>query len=191
MNRTTNCSRQASNAGTKQTIAYAFLNAFTASRHGQKAALPLVIGCRSDWFRKSLARLRLLLPPAYPVVVHARATTQNNHDGTCTLHNGRFYIHIDKYLSDEAATDVLLHEWAHALSWDDALERAAKSEISDAEFQRLAHGRKWGIAYSRVYIAYTTQIIPHLETDSVAEACFQVVCESIANVVNKTSRRRK
>jgi predicted SprT family Zn-dependent metalloprotease len=50
-----------------------------------------------------------------------------------------FRIRISTALEPEAMFYVLIHEWAHALSW-----------ISDSHKVR-AHGPEWGIAMSRIW----------------------------------------
>lgn len=117
---------------------------------------------RGEFFEDVLALLRDLLPPERPVIVR-RGLKLTNVDGDCLRTACRFRIRISRELPDRFAADVLLHEWAHAMAWDDALSRAVKRCRTDLEFQRLAHGRKWGIAYSRVYSTFITDILPELQ----------------------------
>jgi hypothetical protein len=80
-------------------------------------------------------------------------------DGDCCVVRGKFQIRVSRELNESEAVDVLLHEWAHALSWEACVGKAAKSRsISDYEFERLAHGPKWGLAFSRVYLCFTSEI---------------------------------
>jgi predicted SprT family Zn-dependent metalloprotease len=65
-------------------------------------------------------------------------------EGDCTLiakegKSPRFAIRIDNKLSVDAQFYVLLHEWAHALSWG--------SESHRIRF----HGPEWGLAMSRIW----------------------------------------
>ena len=53
----------------------------------------------------------------------------------------RFRIRVDRAIAEEAQVYVLLHEWAHALSWG-------------SESHRIRHhGPEWGIAMSRIWQA--------------------------------------
>ena len=66
------------------------------------------------------------------------------HDCDCSLiHNdGKtpyFVVRVNKDLPAEAMFYVLLHEWAHALSWGSESHRIQ------------AHGPEWGIAMSRIW----------------------------------------
>lgn len=54
--------------------------------------------------------------------------------------------------------DVILHEWAHALAWNDLLDNAK----TDDDFNKLAHDASWGVAYSRVYQIYEQKFLPSL-----------------------------
>jgi hypothetical protein len=65
-----------------------------------------------------------------------RVPLGNNLDGQCELRNKKFLIKINKTLSEEHAIDVVLHECAHAISW---------------EKEPDPHGPNWGRTYSSVY----------------------------------------
>jgi len=66
----------------------------------------------------------------------ARSQISKKFDGYCTFKNGTFFIYVCKHLTEPQAIDVLLHEFAHCLSW----EKGANE-----------HGLHWGKAYSVVY----------------------------------------
>lgn len=57
-------------------------------------------------------------------------------DGDCSFRNKKFYIRISKHLSESAAIETLIHEFAHILSWGK---------------ENNHHGYRWGQAYSIVY----------------------------------------
>jgi len=58
-------------------------------------------------------------------------------------------------MGETQAIEVLCHEWAHALGWNYALDRASKMpSVDPAEFERLCHDEAWGCAFSRVYRAF-------------------------------------
>ncbi len=110
-------------------------------------------------------QLNIYLPPRRPVVVLTSRLSRHK-DGDCSVIGRKFRIRISKDLNLSQAIDVLIHEWAHALSWDACVGKVAKSRsISDYQFDRLAHGPKWGLAYSEVYLCFTGEIEPHLQAE--------------------------
>lgn len=95
-------------------------------------------------FRTTIRRLRVLVPPVWPVKV--RRIPLDSVHGDCSFvtksnHGIHFRIRVTSRLSDESAIFVLIHEWAHALSW-----------CSDSHRIRN-HGPEWGIAMSRIWQA--------------------------------------
>ena len=86
--------------------------------------------------------LRVKCPPLFPVRVSRVPLV---HHGQCSFIRGRkrfyFVIELNRGLTLAHQIDVLLHEWAHALSWT--------SESHEIDH----HGPEWGIAMSRVYQA--------------------------------------
>ena len=114
------------------------------------------------YFPWAVDALRTALPPKQPVVVRTNRQFVSR-DGDYFLVDGTFRIRISRELSLSQAVDVLIHEWAHALSWHTCVGGLARSRrISKNEFDRLAHGPKWGIAYSKVYQCFTYEIAPRL-----------------------------
>lgn len=65
-----------------------------------------------------------------------RVKMSDDLDGECEYYKGQYTIKINRTLNEAHAIDVLMHEIAHAMSWN--------TEAND-------HGRQWGIAYSKVY----------------------------------------
>lgn len=123
-----------------------------------------VLGERG-YFRRVIDELRINLPPKHPVVVQ---TTRQfvSRDGDCCLADGTFRIRISRELCLSRAIDVLLHEWAHALSWHACFSGVGRSRrLSNYEFDRLSHGPKWGISYSKVYQCFTYDIEPQVQAD--------------------------
>lgn len=111
-------------------------------------------------------KLSIYLPPQRPVVVLAGRQLSGK-DGDCCVDGRNFRIRVSKELPMSQAIDTLLHEWAHALSWDACVGKVANSRsISDYEFEWLAHGPKWGIAYSKVYLCFTFEIEPRLQVEN-------------------------
>lgn len=106
------------------------------------------MAAQAKLFQALIRTLRKYIPPAYPVSV--RRIALKNTEGLCWKQGKKFYINIDKQLSESRAMDVLVHEWAHALAWNSRLDTAQ----SDVEFNKLAHDASWGVAYSQVYAVY-------------------------------------
>jgi hypothetical protein len=93
-------------------------------------------------FMKLLRELREMCPTVVPVRVRREpcvdvARTRAIYDGDKLSH---FTIVIDPGVCWEATCNLLLHEWAHALSWVDETHPT----VCD-------HDVEWGIAMSRVY----------------------------------------
>ena len=105
-------------------------------------------------FRVVLRHLREHCPTAKPVVVRA-GCLEDGTVGECARRSRRFVIRLNEHLDEDAAVEVLLHEWAHALAWNYTLDRMAQSpDLEPAEFDRTSHDEAWGCAYSRVWRAY-------------------------------------
>jgi hypothetical protein len=131
------------------------------------------------FFIRVLEQLTIHLPPRRPVVVLTGRQFSTKH-GDCGLIDFRFRIRVSRELNESQAVDVLLHEWAHALSWDTCGDMSVQGRrLSKYEFDRLTHGPKWGLAYSKVYHCFVGTIMPHLE------------CEDLnAEVLNRMGGRR-
>jgi len=107
-----------------------------------------------DEFRQVLQTLRTALPAAKPVIVR---TSWLGLDllGHCVRRPRRFVITLNRDLREAQAIETLLHEWAHALAWNYALDSlATKPMLEPGEFERACHDEAWGCAYSRVWRAY-------------------------------------
>lgn len=96
-------------------------------------------------YQKVLRLLRKKCPPAFPVYVR-RVKMSDTKDGYCSKANDKFQIRISKSLSEAAAIDTLLHEWAHARAWNHIHD-----SIDNEQFEKMAHDASWGVAYSEVY----------------------------------------
>lgn len=98
-----------------------------------------------ELIRKVMRRLRQELPTHIPVVVRRRTGIARDSLGYCTRQEDHFCIVIDAKLSQVLALNVLVHEYAHALSWT-----PEHPSFED-------HGPEWGVAYAKVYqVAYQT-----------------------------------
>lgn len=111
---------------------------------------------RSGWreFQTVLAGLRRDCPPALPVVVRASWLPETVL-GQCLRREKRFVVLLSDEMGEPQATEVLCHEWAHALAWNFSIDRLINSPDTDpVEFERACHDEAWGCAYSRVWRAY-------------------------------------
>ena len=68
--------------------------------------------------------------------------------GDCVLDQGRFTIRIEPRLRWRTATEVLLHEWAHARAWP---HRRLEAHTPD-------HGSTWGVEYAALYEAFYDEL---------------------------------
>ena len=95
-------------------------------------------------YRRVIADLRRSVPPLLPVYVRIAATEDAG--GDCDLKEGvkigpYFCIRLSKELVGPSKIHVLIHEWAHCLSW------------SSAECGFEDHGPEWGLAMARCWVA--------------------------------------
>lgn len=141
-----------------------------ASRAGRTAATPLRRSHGREYFFRVVEQLKIHLPASRPVIVLAGRQLSKK-DGDCCVFRGKFRIRVSRELNESEAVDVLLHEWAHALSWEACVGKVAHSRsISDHEFERLAHGPKWGLAFSRVYLCFTSEIVLTIQVEDLNAA---------------------
>lgn len=112
---------------------------------------------RPGWgaFRRVLAGLRELCPAAEPVVVRT-SWLPGNILGECIRRRARFVVRLNNQMAQEQAIETLLHEWAHALAWNYALDKLAREPgVSPEVFDAASHDEAWGCAYSRVWRVYS------------------------------------
>ena len=105
-------------------------------------------------YRKLVLVLKKKCPPAYPVTVR-RVKMTSQRDGDCALRDAKFYVRINKDLSETSAIETLLHEWAHARCWSHLHD-----SLSWDEFEERSHDASWGVAYSEVYRVYEQYFLP-------------------------------
>ena len=114
-------------------------------------------------FQEVVAGLRKLCPTAFPVVVRT-ALVPEGLDGLAKRRRNRFVIHLDKHLNEHAAVNTLIHEWAHCMSWNLKLDKAADEfaagRLTPQEFERASHDASFGVAYSEAWSAYSAVILP-------------------------------
>jgi len=140
---------------------------WTASQFGgRRRARSFMKDPRCGFFQRVAAGLRQHCPAAYPVAI--RTVWLPDHiEGTCSRRRSQFSIRIADRLDERSAVEVLLHEWAHARSWNHRLDACPLAFPTDPdldlEFDQLAHGPEWGIAYSLVWRVFTGWILPAAE----------------------------
>lgn len=102
-------------------------------------------------WQKLLGWIRRNFPPHLPVRVRCVPAKRLGKGkkalvGYCTINTnvgklGRFEIFISRQMSFALRTEVLIHEWSHALTWFGS----PGEDDHDAE---------WGVAYARIYRAF-------------------------------------
>jgi hypothetical protein len=98
-------------------------------------------------YKQLVSILKKQSPAAYPVSV--RRVKMTDLDGDCSLIKKRFYIRINREITEASAIDTLLHEWAHARAWNHLHD-----SLDWPEFEERSHDASWGVAYSEVYQVY-------------------------------------
>lgn len=93
-------------------------------------------------FKSDVKFLKAQLPPLLPTRVYRRKLSDCLGYTELKFKDGaphHFVIAVCSTISWEAAWQVLIHEWAHALAWTDGHETVCD------------HGPEWALALSRVY----------------------------------------
>ena len=93
---------------------------------------------KMETYRKVVTFMKRTYFKKCPISIR-RVNLAEGYDGLCEKQKSKFVIKIHNKRPEFYAIDVLLHEVAHALSWDKGKD---------------SHGMEWGKAYSRVYRAY-------------------------------------
>ena len=96
-------------------------------------------------FQSAVAILRRDCVPAYPVIVRTKALS-GGLEGLTIRRRKRFVVFLEAGLTQWQAIEVLIHEWAHALSWTHALDRACDEHhagiLSAEEFHARCRRRR-------------------------------------------------
>lgn len=114
----------------------------------------------SDEFIRVLQRLRYWCPLKYPMLIFRTLTLDHNCNGTFKIrhHTNKsspskivvyFYITILMRNEPHEECETLVHEWAHALTYD----KACPFDTTPFNMPLEVHGIEWGIAYARCYSA--------------------------------------
>ncbi len=90
-------------------------------------------------WRRRLRWIRDKFPPPRPTRVVLKKGLGADHGTTCLTKGNKFVVEIKATIPYWAKVDVLLHEWAHVLTW---LGNDDKH-----------HGEEWGLNYARIYQA--------------------------------------
>ena len=92
-----------------------------------------------EYFQEVIRFLKKECPADRPIRVRRTSTPASTY-GDCSQVDAYYLIRISDQVTHEMAViAILIHEWAHALSWEASVHEA--------------HGNQWGIAYSKVYRA--------------------------------------
>lgn len=113
-------------------------------------------------FRQIVGLLHVLLPARLPIDVCLGAC-DDRRSGDCTLEPSRFPIRVSSRLPVEFAIEVLIHEWAHALSWPRGQNRCTYRWQPMAIRGPIDHDAAWGRAYAKVYCKVLFEILPKLQ----------------------------
>ena len=113
-------------------------------------------------FHQIVGLLHELLPARLPIDVRLSAGDGRRY-GDCTLEPSRFRIRVSSRLPDEFAIEVLIHEWAHALSWPRGQKRCSYRWQPMAIRGPIDHDAAWGRAYAKVYCKVLFEILPQLQ----------------------------
>lgn len=91
-------------------------------------------------FRRTVEDLLAICPVKYPVSVR-RCKMANDDFGDADFRKGKYHIRINRDLDPDFQIWVLVHEYAHCLSWNVIHDRTSE------------HGPYFGVAYAEAYNA--------------------------------------
>jgi hypothetical protein len=120
-----------------------------------------IIGGQMEYrvYKKLVSVLKKKCPVAYPISVR-RTKMGKGLCGDCFLDKKKFYIRINRDITEDCAIDTLIHEWSHARAWTHLHD-----SLNWVEFEKRAHDASWGVAYSEVYRIYE-QYLTYNNNDS-------------------------
>ena len=103
-------------------------------------------GNKSEWLRLILW-LKRTFPVDEPTVVRTTSLV-NERQGSAYFNpeTKRFEIKISRELPHSIRIFVLIHEWAHVITWHQIWARCKKKMRTES-----FHSREWGIAYAKIY----------------------------------------
>jgi len=94
-------------------------------------------------WRRLLRWIKQEFPPPRPITVHQENGSCLSGDDLGYAHltkGNKFVVAVNRHLPYWAKAEVLVHEWAHVLTW--------LGNDSDM------HGEEWGLNYARIYQAF-------------------------------------
>lgn len=119
-------------------------------------------------YKTLVSILKQKCPAAFPVSV--RRVKLSGLDGDCSLGKKKFFIRINRDISESSAIDTLLHEWAHARAWNHLHD-----SLDWIEFEKISHDASWGVAYSEVYRVYEQCYLPAV--NQIVFKCNKIGCK--------------
>ena len=106
-----------------------------------------------DYFFYTLTALKSACRPAKPVQLVFKKLPDSVL-GQCRMLGNKFIITLNSAMGGPQATDVLVHEWAHALAWNYLHNNLSNTAVNQSHFDKIVHDEAWGCAYSKTYRAY-------------------------------------
>ena len=96
----------------------------------------------STRWRDAVQALRTLCPVTKYEVTVRRSRMAQGDDGECRqLDKHRLFVKVNREIPAPFDLEVLVHEWAHAMTWDLEHDRCP------------SHSAYWGVAYADAYRA--------------------------------------
>jgi len=113
-------------------------------------------------FHQIVGLLHELLSARLPIDVYLGAVDSRRY-GDCTLEPSWFRIRVSHRVPEDFAIEILIHEWAHALSWPRGQNRCSYRWQPIAIRGPIDHDAAWGRAYAKVYCKVVFEILPRLQ----------------------------
>ena len=116
-----------------------------------------------EHLQETLTALRKHCPPPLPVVVKL-CRLPDDLDGQTIRNPREFIIRLARQLDENRLVNVLLHEWAHCLSWslkhDRIYDDYEAGKTSWTEYEAGCHDGAFGVAFAQAHVVYTTKVLP-------------------------------
>lgn len=92
---------------------------------------------KSSEFNRLVKKLEKHFPASHPILID-RCSLENVY-GDCSFHENHYLIRIEKNLDHCASMCILIHEWAHALTWP----------LSNISYRD--HDDLWGVTFAKIW----------------------------------------
>jgi hypothetical protein len=129
-----------------------------------RQVIPLAQQGQYRLLRATVEGLRLHAPAAYPIIVRSGWNVPVDADAYCIRRASRFVIMLGQHLGPKGAVEAVIHEWAHARAWNHRHDRAGEArrsgEVSESEFEAIAHDGAWGVEFAYCWRVYTGEVLP-------------------------------